>query len=417
MNIKVSSPSCYACVSVNHKKASVPTIESVHMGDMREGLEEIRTVSGAEDIALLQTCNRVEVYLYSQGATHAAEAVADYLIQRGNINREVIDIHLSLEAIRHLVRVACGLESMLIGENEILGQVSDACLNAMRIGYLGPHLKILFDRAIKAGKRARTETAISRGPTSLASIAVDLAQRELGGLDDLTVLVVGAGKTGSLVSKMVHSMKIGKLLVANRTYEKGLRLADHYNGTAVRMRNLGEAISESDAVFVSVSTSRPIVTPENVAQNRRVFIIDLSNPRGVDPSVGSMEDVTLRTIDDLREISSVNMHGRMKEIGKIERIVENGVAAVESDLKRLVVDHVIGCLFSRAESVRKKELDRAVRMMRSDREEVEVLEVMTRSIVKKTLTPISQKLKNMTIEEELDNLEVISRILMVNGEY
>ncbi|MBC7130592.1 glutamyl-tRNA reductase, partial [Candidatus Bathyarchaeota archaeon] len=305
-------------VRVTFKKARVPLLEAISFKDKAEAYRELRLLGSVVESVILQTCNRVELYIVASQGETLAQRVKEYLASRaGGLRDEVlkaVETSINQEALLHLFKVASGLDSMVIGENEILGQVWNAYLEAEKAGAAGPILRTVFQKALKVGKRVRNETGISRGAVSVGSVAVKLAESLLGGIDGRNVLVIGAGEMGTSVAKALVRHKPNTIFIANRTYDRALKLAAEVSGKALRFDMLEEALKDADVVICATAAPHYVLTREKVSKavdqrlkESDMIIIDISNPRNVEKTTGTIRGVRLYCIDDLQPIVDKNL--------------------------------------------------------------------------------------------------------------
>ncbi|WP_309493123.1 glutamyl-tRNA reductase [Candidatus Hecatella orcuttiae] len=361
-------------LKATYKRASIPLLEKLTFQDPQKAIKKIRDIENVAEAVILQTCNRVEIFTAAQNP-EAGEAVGEYWRKEVNVEKEkfysLIEAAYDTEAITHLFRLASGLESMVIGEAQILGQVKKALQEAKRNDTVGPLLEKVFTKAIKTGGRVRLETSIGRGAVSIGSVAVNLAEEVLNGLEGKRFLILGAGETGTLVGKALAARRQAAVIVANRSYPRAVRLARMLGGRAVSFSQLGKFLAEADVVVVATSAPHPVLRLSAVEEALRrrskaenpLLIIDLSQPRNVDAEIARLPGVQLHNIDDLQKLGEVNLKMRAAEVEKAERIVEREVKNLESALRRETVEPVISALYSKAEEIRRKEVERALRML------------------------------------------------------
>ncbi|MGQ9518960.1 MAG: glutamyl-tRNA reductase [Candidatus Fervidibacter sp.] len=320
-------------VGTNHKFTPVEVREKVAFGE--ESLPEAYNyfrARGIDEVVLLSTCNRTEIYTASSKALPERKLVSMWLSFFG-IGEDILDgrfyAYRDRDVARHLFRVACGLDSMVLGETQILGQVKGAYLQAQKAGAVGTYLGELFRRAIKVGKRARSETAISKGAMSVGGAAVELAKHIFANLQTCTVLLIGAGKMGTETAKSLVQAGAERLLVSNRTQSRAEELALKLGGQVVPFDKLTEAIINADIVVASTGAQNHILTKPMVAEiakQRRykpIFLIDISVPRNIDPKAGELDNVFLFDIDDLEQVVSEYVRDRQKEVPKVEVLIEH----------------------------------------------------------------------------------------------
>ncbi len=321
-------------IGLSHKTAPVHLREklSLYGQNSLEALHSLRDATGMAECAVLSTCNRTEVYGLT-GEENWQELLLDFLAQMAHVTPGQLQDHLySYEgspAVRHLMRVAGGLDSMVVGEGQILAQVREAMQAAAEAGTAGTAVHALFQNALAAGKRARTETEIGRGAVSISLVAVQLARQIFQRLDGRVILLIGAGETGEQTAKMLLADGAApKLLVCNRTPERAEELARQFGGASVPWERLGEALTRADIVITSTGAPHAVISQGLIRQSARgrrgrpLFLIDIAVPRDVEQAVGELDDVYLYNIDDLQAVVQKNTAGRQIEAVRVEEIVE-----------------------------------------------------------------------------------------------
>jgi glutamyl-tRNA reductase len=386
-------------VGISHKTAPVAVRERFAFS-AAELSDALPRFGGAA--VLLSTCNRTEVYLASHHPIAAGSVIA--LLRELKDVADVADeafYHLSgKDAAQHLFRVAAGIDSMVLGEAEILGQVRVAFAAATQAGTHNAVLSQLFHEAIRAGRRARSETHIGRNAVSVSSTAVALAKRTLGGLESSTVLVVSAGEAGKIAARNLAKHGASRLLVTNRSRARAQELAADLDGHVVAFDKLGSAMAEADIVISSSSAPEFVISADHVRQavssrnGRPLLLIDIAVPRDIDPSVRDMPQVHLYDIDDLQAVVEENRNSRRQEVASVERIIEEAVARFSAWLRERGVVPTVAALRERADSVRDDEIERTLRKLPdlSAKERVAV-EAMANALVKKLLHDPIDRLK------------------------
>jgi glutamyl-tRNA reductase len=409
-------------VRITFKTAKVPLMEAVAFKDKVDALAEIRSLENVEECLLLQTCNRIELFLVSEAGEKALAAAKEYLARRaqGHYEEAIKTIQTSIdhETFRHLLRVTSGLESMVIGEDQILNQVWDAYLEADNAKTLGPVLKHLFNRAVTIGRHIRNETGISKGAVSIGYAAVELAATLLGNLSEKKILVMGAGEIGTLVAKALARRCLSPIFIANRTYDRAVSLAEDLAGQAVKFDQLDKVLLDADVVICSTSAPHYLLTKEIVARlmNQRsnqngLIIIDISNPRNVEKTVTEVEKVKLYNLDDLQLIANKNMAERQKCVDRAVEMIENELAVLDEDMKKLSVRLIISELLSEAEQIRQKELAKALSMLGSvDEKQKRVLEDLTSILLKQTFLPIIENLRSAASNDDKQVIDIAIRL-------
>ncbi|GEM_PF-77149 len=389
---------------LNHKLLPISRLEKFFFRDLELALRLFKSVSGVEGVVILQTCNRVEVYLELRDEEAVEDIVGVWgdLTGDADVERKIVLVR-GVEVVKHLFRLASGLESMVIGEQEVLRQVKEAYYKAVAANSLSLLLKMIFEEAIRIGKRVRSETEISRRRLSLAHVAVEVVEKILMNMDDKVILIIGAGETGELVNSALMEKNYRKLtlLFANRTYERAIHLANMSGGIALRLDQVENYLRIADIAFVTTSAPHYIITKERIAEvieerDKPLLIIDLSVPRNVDPEVSRLQNLKLITLDDLKEYIDHSIYDRIKELDKIETLIEDYVKKFEERLETKWVEELISKIYSYAEKVRLEEVLEATSMIKTvklDERSREIIEDMSRAIVKRILNPLIENLR------------------------
>tara|TARA_B100001971_G_scaffold54141_1_gene49252 strand:- start:9952 stop:11160 length:1209 start_codon:yes stop_codon:yes gene_type:complete len=367
------------------------------------------------EAVILSTCNRTEVYAAAANPEAAAEHIGRFIVGFHGLPRESIAPHLNTavdgDVAQHLFRVASGLDSMIVGEPQILGQVRDALATASNADSVGAALNGLFHAAVKSGRRVREETEISRNPLSISYAGVRLAKRELGGLEGRRVLLVGAGDAGRLVAVALRSSGVRDLQIANRTMSRSEDLAAELSGAAVPFEEIPNALKRVDIVISATDAPEYILSTAMVSDalhsangsGGRLFMFDLAVPRDVEPSVAELPKVRLFNIDDLSSIAEDNLQERKRAAQDAERIVEDELARFGRWWDSLDSEAMVRSMRMRAEDIRQQEIERALRhLMSSSDGDRDVMEAMTRSIVNRLLHDPTMFLKHKASTAQLD---------------
>jgi glutamyl-tRNA reductase len=380
-----------AVVGISHETAPIEVRERVAFAspEAREALVALRREAGVEEAVLLSTCNRTEVYLFPARSEASVRAVERLFSEKAGRGSSEVAKYLFQEwgedAVRHLFEVSAGLDSMVMGEAEIQGQVRDAYLQAARLEITppmaGPILNRLFQMALSVGGRVRAETSIGEGSASVASVAVELAQKIFGTLHGKRVLIIGAGATGELILNALSREGVEEILVANRTYERALSLAQAHAGRAIPIESLQDYLASTDIVLSSTAAPEPVLTRSIVrasfVEPRRhpLLVIDIAVPRDVDPDVGKEPEVYLYNVDDLRKIVEDHVNARRDALPDAERIVHTHSDEFRAWYASLGLVPLIRRIRERADSHREAELARLFRGLEGlapeDRERIE----------------------------------------------
>ncbi len=321
------------CAGINHRSAPVEVRERFAVGahELPSALDELRTIDGMAGAVVVSTCNRVEFYTASVCPIRTVDGLRQYLSRRVGDVEAPLYTHDSPGSVRHLFRVASGLDSMVLGETEILGQIKQAYALASECGSTSRHLNKLFQHAFRVAKQVRSETQITRGATSVGSVAVDLAGKIFGDLSGRKVMILGAGDTSERTARNLVSRGVRTVIVANRTFDRAALLAKEIGGMAVHFDHWHRAFDEVDILICSTAAPHPIVTLEKMTSlmrtrdGRPLFIIDLAVPRDVDPNVNTLDDVYLYDIDSLEEIVRQSLEVRRAEVVRCEHLINQHV--------------------------------------------------------------------------------------------
>ncbi|MCW4010400.1 MAG: glutamyl-tRNA reductase [Candidatus Bathyarchaeota archaeon] len=412
------------CLSVSHKNASLPLLEALKINDETKFTHKLMENGSVQECILHQTCHRVEVF-YVSSKQKNGEAVNNALkfwsTETGvslDIISRTVQAFQGKEALRHLFYLGGGLESVVIGEDQILGQVHSSWRRAKANGTVGVILNRAFMKAINTGRKIRNETRINEGALSISSAAVDLAAKELGDLTSRKALIIGAGEAGTLAAETLKSKSAAAIMVANRSYEKSLLLAQKISGEAVQFESVLSTMPYVDLVIAAVSVTQPIFREEQVSAfvhsfepSKRLLIIDISQPRAVEEKVGALQGISLRTIDDLKKLVAQNLKNREAEAEKSKAIIAEELERFEAELSKLVAQPLITDICRKFEEIRKKELDRAVRKMgKLDKKKLMVLDRFSRELTERIAHIPIEQLREAALSNNGEVLTVAEKI-------
>jgi len=385
-------------IGINHRTAPVEIREklSINCEDNDRPLVEIMSVPQIRESLFLSTCNRVEVLAGVSDIHSAVENLKSVIFSLGNLSSKELEkclyIYHSDDAVRHLFRVASSIDSMVMGEPQILGQVKDAYRRCVEHNSSGVILNKLLHHAFRVAKRVRTETGISSNAVSVSFTAVKLAKKILGDLRGKTILLVGAGEMSELAAKHLMSSGVSKIIVANRTYGQAVKLADDFHGTPINFDLLEEKLKEVDIVISSTGAPGYIIGKEIIASalrrrnNRLMFLIDIAVPRDIDPEVNTIDNVYLYNIDNLQEIVDENISIRMREAEKAETIIDEEVLKFSGWFKTLEAVPTIVSLREKVDEITESELQKSASWMRNlGEEEKENIKILISSVTNKML--------------------------------
>jgi glutamyl-tRNA reductase len=376
-------------LGVSHKTAPLDLRERLSLteGSAAGALRELTQAAGIHEAAAISTCNRTELYLIVSDPVDAESTALGVLTRQAEIRPTELLSHLyslrSSEAARHLMRVTAGLDSMILGEAEVQGQVKRAYELALVEGVTGPVLNRLFHSALAAGGRVREETAVGEKGVSIPSVAVELARRALGDLADRRVLIVGAGETAELVARALVARGIDTVFVANRHYDRAIGLAQRFDGTAVRFEELPLEMERADVVVSATNSPHHVVERDGLETvmlergGRPLLLIDIAVPRDIEPDCREVPRVTVYDIDDIQQIVERNASGREAEATQAERIIEAELDRFERWLATLEVVPTISALRERGEEIVRRVMaenePRWENLSEADRERIEAM--------------------------------------------
>lgn len=394
-------------VGLNHRSVPLGLLERVNVAgpDLPKALHDLISRAHLSEAVVLSTCMRTEVYAEAERFHGAAADIRNFLAEWSGSPPEVFSDHLysyfEEAAVSHLFSVAAGLDSAVLGEGEILGQVREAWDGAREEAAAGPVMARLFRHALEVGKRARTETAIARGVTSISQAAVALASETLGGLGGRSVLVLGAGKMGEGMAVALAGRGVRRVLLASRTGVRAESLADRVQAEVVELAEVDDALGEVDLVLTATGSPTPLFGRDELdlvmseRPGRPLFIVDVAVPRDVDPAVRLIPGVTLLDMDDLRAFAQAGVESRQGEVARVRAIVEAEVVRHTELAQARAAAPVIAALRERAEAVRQAELARlGPRLGDLDERQRAAVEALTRGVVAKLLHEPTVRLKD-----------------------
>ncbi|RLI72119.1 glutamyl-tRNA reductase [Archaeoglobales archaeon] len=385
-----------ACITVSHKKASIEDLEKVWFENHEVLLNNVLSDSRICECAVLMTCNRIELYVVGNDT----RSFVDGFIQNLNVKDDVVDVYFGDKCLEHILRVSAGLESMIVGEDQILGQLKDFYHLSKKCGTIKEILDVVFTKAIQVGKKVRNLTKINKGSVSIGSAAIELAESRLGSLKRKKVLLIGAGEMGSLVAKAIVNKDVDAILIANRTFSKAKELAEELGGIAVKFDRLEEFMIKCDVVISATSAPHYVITKDVIERvvkkrNKPILLIDIALPRDIEDV--EIDSVIIHTIDDLREISDKNLKKRYDEAKKAEKIVKEELEHLKQMLKDLRANTAISSMYMVAEIVKKDEINELYNKLKSkygiDESVIPILEDFVNSFIKKFLRQPTVRLR------------------------
>lgn len=409
-------------IGVNHTTAPIEIRENVAFGTeaMHEALSDL-TSHTADEAAILSTCNRTEIYVQSPEAAPVIDWLADYhKLDINNIQPYTYTLS-NQDAVKHAFRVASGLDSMVLGEAQILGQFKQSVKAAQEAGTLGTHLHKLFQHTFEVAKEVRTNTDIGSSSISMAAAAVKLAQRIFGDLSTQKVLFIGAGEMISLCANHFAAQKPQSMTVANRTLERGAELAEKLNAQPILLNDLPQHFAEFDIVITSTASQLPIVglgmveRAVKARKHRPMFMVDLAVPRDIEAEVSQLDDIFLYTVDDLAQVVSDGIENRQEAAVDAEMIVSARVENFMRWLKKRESVPTIKALRDQAETIRQAELEKALKLIEKGESAEKVAEMLSASITNKLLHAPSHALNQSDGDEHAQLEQLIRQIYQIKN--
>jgi glutamyl-tRNA reductase len=401
-------------VGLSHKTAPIDMREKLAFPEkhLPEALTKLLRLPGIKEGLILSTCNRVEVYAQADDCSTLEQAIHQFFASYHKLSLDQFASHLytytDQAAVQHIFRVAASLDSMVVGEPQILGQLKDAYQLAQSAGTTGILLNNLLPKAFGVAKKVRTETGIAQNAVSVSFAAVELAKKIFDNLQDKIVMIIGAGEMSELVAQHLISNGVKHIFVSNRTHGRAVKLAEKFSGQAIEYERILDKLYEADIIISSTGAPHSVIKHEHVLdaiqtrKQRPMFLIDIAVPRDVDPRVNQIDNVYLYDIDDLQSVVEANIRERQREAKVAEDIINKEVNQFCNWLKRLDVAPTIVALRKALEDVRRKEVDKALGKLRNISEaDRQIIEGMTQAIINKILHQPISSLKHHSASNDI----------------
>ena len=396
-------------VSVSHSLATIDQLEAAADGSQQEMVSQLLAYPGVDESFVVKTCNRVEAYVVTENPVDGETALVELF---GHLPADIVDDLDHEESLEHLLRVAAGLESQVLGEDQILGQVRDAYEEAQQVGGLGPLLDDAVTKAIRVGERARTETAINEGVVSLASAAVRLAS-EKRGLDDATAVVVGAGEMGELAANRLAG-HVDELILVNRTLSRAESIADELDGpTDIESHDISEVaetFARGDVVISATGSSEWIVDPETLEAVGDTFVVDITRPRDIPPAADEFGHLTVYDLDRLEAVTEKTRQMRRGAAKHVEAIVDEEFDRLLNQYKRKRADQVISAMYEGAERIKARELEETFEKLDLDAESEAVISSMADTLVSQLLASPTNSLRDAAENDDWTTIHTALRL-------
>ena len=407
---------------LSHKTADLALREriAVSAAEMGTVLAGFLQGSSIRELALLSTCNRTEFLVSASNHALALGEIRQWLESRfpsGTLADEVCYCHRDQDAVRHMIRVSAGLDSMVLGEPQIFGQMKTAYAQAVEHKTVQQELHRVFSHVFSVSKKVRSDTGIGANPVSVASAAVRLSKRVFSSLEDCNALMIGAGETIALAAKHLQGESIGSLVIANRTLDNALQVADDVGGQAITLANIPAAMQNADIVITSTASQLPVIGKGMVEQalkvrkNRPIFIVDIAVPRDVEEQVAELDNVYLYTIDDLQGIVEGNIQERASEAALAEQMIEASLADYAASVAERAGAQRVMVYRKQAEALRDQELAKALAAIESGKPAADVVSTLAKTLTNKLIHAPSVSIKQATAANDTEKLQWAEQLL------
>jgi len=410
-------------LGINHKTASLEVRERIAISPaiMEDALIAACDSAGLNEVAILSTCNRTEIYCSANTAD--AQHILAWISQYKSLSLAEIEqsmyLHYELDAVQHMMRVACGLDSLVLGEPQILGQLKSSFAVSQKLKLMKGELGQLFQQTFAVAKKVRTDTAIGENPVSVAFAAVSLAQHIFSNLGDSTALLIGAGETIELVARHLSNAGVKNIIVANRTLDKAQLLAANFDGEAILLGDIPDILYRADIVIASTASQLPILgkgAVESALQKRKhqpMFMIDIAVPRDIEVQVKELEDVYLYTVDDLQHVIQENQQQRQAAALEAEKIILEGVDKYLLEQRSRDVVSTLTALRSQTEMLRDEEVENALKKLAKGEGAEQVVVELARRLTSKVLHHPSIQLRKASAQGRTDLPELVEEIFQL----
>lgn len=400
---------------VTFRNSPIHVLERFTFRDTDEAYEQFKKHSGLDECVILQTCNRVELFAAGGDIEKIKKTWASLAGLHESAFDENLECASDAEACLHLLRLTAGLDSMVIGEEQILGQIRDSIARARAAGSSGENLNVLFDKAIRIGTRVRNSTEISRGGVSVGSMAVKLAEENVDDLKSKSVLLIGTGEVSTLVAKSLARRGYG-FCVTSRTISRAKAFCEALGGSPVRFEEVLAGFGNYDVIFVATTAPYFLVTYERITdavkkRTKGMMILDLSNPRTVDERVATLSGIKLMNLDQISEMVDKNMKNRMGKVKTVENIIGGELDVLEATMNRLNVEPLVREIFKSIDARRQRELQKALKMLdEDDADRVRIIEELTKAIVECIVSTPMNNLRKASEDGESDIVDMAGRL-------
>ena len=402
---------------VTFRNSPIHILEKFTIKDVENAYEQFKKHSGLDECVIIQTCNRIE--LFGKSKTYDLDKIKKTWASLTGLDEEIFNENLEFvenkEALHHLLKLTSGLDSMVLGEEQILGQIKNSITSARKIKASGQHLNTLFDKAIRIGTRIRNSSGIGRGGISVGSIAVKLAEENIDELKTKKILLIGTGEVSTLVAKSLQRRGYA-FDVASRTIQRSHAFCETMGGNPIKFEKVLSGFENYDVLFVATTAPYFLVTYERIIEamkdkNNGIMILDLSNPRTVDEKVATISGVKLMNLDQIAEMVEKNMNTRLNKVKTIENIINEEVSVLEASMKRLDAEPLVKDVFKSVEYLREKELQKALQMLgEKDEKKIKIIDELTKAVVESIVSTPMNNIRKASEQGRSEVVEIASKL-------
>jgi len=402
---------------VTFRNSPIHILEKFTIRDMENAYQQFKKYSELDECVIIQTCNRIE--LFGKSKTDNSDKIKKTWASITGLDEEIFEENIEFvenqEALYHLLKLTSGLDSMVLGEEQILGQIKNSITSARKSKASGQHLNTLFDKAIRMGTRIRNSSGIGKGGISVGSMAVKLAEENIDELKTKQILLIGTGEVSTLVAKSLQRRGYA-FNVTSRTIGRSETFCETMGGNPIKFEEVLSGFNKYDVIFVATTAPYFLVTQERIAdamkdKNKGMMILDLSNPRTVDEKVAIIGGVKLMNLDQIAEMVEKNMNARLNKVKTIENIIREEVSVLEASMKRLDAEPLVTDVFKSIENLREKELNKALQMLdEKDEKKIKIIEELTKAVVESIVSTPMNNIRKASEQGQPDVIELASKL-------
>ena len=402
---------------VTFRNSPIHILEQFTIKDIENAYEQFKEKSGLEECVIIQTCNRIE--LFGKSKSYDSEKIKKIWAQIAGLEKEAFEENIEFvenqEAFHHLLKLTSGLDSMVLGEEQILGQIKNSITSAREVRASGQHLNTLFDKAIRIGTRIRNASGIGAGGISVGSMAVKLAEENIDELKTKKILLIGTGEVSTLVAKSLQRRGYA-FDVTSRTISRSKTFCETMGGNPIKFEEILVGFNNYDVLFVATTAPYFLVTNDRIAEamkNKKsgMMILDLSNPRTVDEKVATIGGIKLMNLDQIAEMVEKNMNARLNKVKTVENIINEEVTVLEASMKRLDAEPLVKDVFKNIENLREKELQKALQMLdEKDEKKIKIIDELTKAVVESIVSTPMNNIRKASEQGKPDMVELASKL-------